>query len=225
MYANFMKGVRIMQSKKRIQCGIRITLLIAVCAMIFVMVGVAFPAKAASTYTLYGMWEFNSTLTAGDFNGDGGLGTGDAREFGITFSSNGTTYYDLGYFWDSSGVNLLYRVGTLGGTNVYRNRSWTDESYRIVNFGIDGISIPGDFYDWFTANATKVTHTLTFNANGGTFGAFENESITVQTGTNYDHLNSFPSNPTRDGYTFAGWYTSSTDGSEVTASMEVRNLT
>lgn len=62
-------------------------------------------------------------------------------------------------------------------------------------------------YAHWTANA----YTLVFNANGGTIST---SSKTVSYGSAYGTLPT----PTRDYYTFNGWYTSSSGGTQVTAS-------
>jgi uncharacterized repeat protein (TIGR02543 family) len=59
------------------------------------------------------------------------------------------------------------------------------------------------------ARWTLKTYTVTFDANGGTVS-----STSGTTGTSW-RLSSLPT-PTRTGYTFDGWYTAETDGSQVT---------
>ena len=71
----------------------------------------------------------------------------------------------------------------------------------------------------FTGNATiyaqwtLVTYTITFNANGGTV------SPTSGTTGEGGRLASLPT-PTRNGYTFNGWFTAATGGAAVTESRE-----
>lgn len=55
---------------------------------------------------------------------------------------------------------------------------------------------------------------VTFNANGGSVST---SSISVTNGSTYGTLPT----PTRTGYTFAGWYTSSTGGTQITSSSTV----
>jgi len=62
----------------------------------------------------------------------------------------------------------------------------------------------------YTANWTLITYTVTFNANGGTL-----TTTTGTTGTGWK-LASLPT-PTRNGYTFNGWFTEETGGTQVTA--------
>jgi len=61
------------------------------------------------------------------------------------------------------------------------------------------------------AQWTLITYTITFNANSGTV---DPTSRTTGTGGTLTFLPT----PTRTGYTFAGWYTETTDGTRVTTS-------
>ena len=63
-------------------------------------------------------------------------------------------------------------------------------------------------------DSTTQTYTVTFNANGGSVSP---SSKTVTYGSTYGTLPT----PTRTGYTFDGWYTSSSGGSQVTSSTKV----
>ena len=62
--------------------------------------------------------------------------------------------------------------------------------------------------------STPQTYTVYFNANGGSVSP---TSKTVTYGSTYGDLPT----PTRTGYTFTGWYTAATGGSQVTASTTV----
>ena len=80
-------------------------------------------------------------------------------------------------------------------------------------------------YARWTAN----TPTLTVNANGGSIPATTgwtvasgNETAT-KTVTVANEYSTLPT-PTREGYTFKGWYTASTGGSQVTSSTYVTNV-
>lgn len=67
-----------------------------------------------------------------------------------------------------------------------------------------------DFISSMTVEDTsKSAYTVTFNANGGSVFL---PSMSVTNGAVY---NSLP-NPTRDGYTFAGWFTKKEGGSQIT---------
>ncbi len=54
--------------------------------------------------------------------------------------------------------------------------------------------------------------TVSFNSNGGS--SVSPSSIKVAEGADYNYFN-FPRDPTRTGYTFAGWYTSQTGGTRI----------
>lgn len=62
---------------------------------------------------------------------------------------------------------------------------------------------------------TTPTYTVTFDPNGGSVSS---NSKTVTYGSNYGTLPT----PTRNGYTFDGWYTSATGGNLVTSNVTVR---
>jgi len=69
-------------------------------------------------------------------------------------------------------------------------------------------------YAHWTANQ----YTVTYNANGGKWTDGDTKTAT------YDYEQSsfaFPTEPTRTGYTFNGWYTAPTDGTQVTADTTV----
>jgi len=65
------------------------------------------------------------------------------------------------------------------------------------------------------ASATANEYTVTFDANGGTFTGATTKTATVK----MDSTITLPSeNPTRSAYNFAGWYTASDGGTQVTSS-------
>ena len=69
-----------------------------------------------------------------------------------------------------------------------------------------------------TTPPQPTTTTVVFNGNGGSVNT---SSKTVTVGGTYGSLPT----PTRDGYTFDGWYTSESGGSKVTASTKVSKST
>ena len=88
-------------------------------------------------------------------------------------------------------TNPPANVGVTGATQSYAN-------------GILSLSsITGDIS--ITASATAMTYTITFNANGGTFtsGTTTTQSVV------YNNTYSLPTAPTRSGYDFLGWATTS----------------
>jgi len=88
-------------------------------------------------------------------------------------------------------------TSTVGGTAVTTNTVFTENTTI--------------YAQWTVVGTTTKTYTITFNANGGTVNV---ES--AKTGTN-GKLTSLPT-PTRNDYTFKGWYTSTVGGTAVTTS-------
>jgi uncharacterized repeat protein (TIGR02543 family) len=72
------------------------------------------------------------------------------------------------------------------------------------------------FYAYWTADLYAVT----FNANGGLIGA--DAKLTANQKYNAKYV--LPANPTRTGYTFDGWYTSASGGTQITGQTTV-NIT
>jgi uncharacterized repeat protein (TIGR02543 family) len=70
------------------------------------------------------------------------------------------------------------------------------------------VNEPITVYAKWTPKAGVVTHTLTFNADGGTFDAGETKHFTVVAG----HSVALPTPPTRQHYAFEGWYTAQNGG-------------
>ena len=104
-----------------------------------------------------------------------------------------------GYWWNA----------TLAGGNGAWNREM-DYSSKGVGYDIDNMT------DLFSVRCvadsgtqTPTTYTVMFDANGGTVSPVSGE--TGENGT----LASLPE-PLKSGYTFAGWYTAATDGTQVT---------
>ncbi len=107
-----------------------------------------------------------------------------------------------------------YYTNTSGGTQIYKPDS-NGQTATMVNDGTywkDGRWVyMGNmtFYAQWTAN----TITLTWNSNGG--------SSIGNTSATYSSSAKVPmpaSNPTRAGYTFAGWYTAASGGTQITSS-------
>jgi uncharacterized repeat protein (TIGR02543 family) len=71
----------------------------------------------------------------------------------------------------------------------------------------------------YYAHWTAKTYTLTINPQGGTYNSSTSNATKTMT---FDSTNNNDIGvPTRDGYTFAGWYTSASGGTAVTASTVV----
>lgn len=108
-----------------------------------------------------------------------------------------------------------------GGTNSNSNPSTytikdaielsdaTRSGYTFGGWSPDGVISAGTIGDKeFTAKWAANTYTLTFNSNGGDTLSQSTKSVT------YDSAYGDLPTPTRTGYTFAGWYTSTSGGSQ-----------
>lgn len=100
---------------------------------------------------------------------------------------------------ERSGYTLSGWATTSGGTSSYD----PGDSYTPTSNGVT-------LYAVWTPN----TYTVTFDANGG------NVTTTSKTVT-YDSTYGDLPTPTRSGYTFAGWYTAKSNGTQVTSSTTV----
>lgn len=128
---------------------------------------------------------------------------------------NGITEIESGAFQDCKSLTTIYipssltTVGTSAFLNctlletVYYQGSVTDKEKMNIN-------------DNRFKNAWWVyaSHTVTFNANGGTVST---TSKTVTNGSTYGDLPT----PTRNGYSFDGWFTSASGGMQITSSTIV----
>ena len=87
------------------------------------------------------------------------------------------------------------------------NGVWTGTIERLS----DDVTYTVTVEEAVTPPAPGTTFTITFNANGGTLTG----SSTAQTDEN-GKLTSLPTDPTRDGYKFAGWFTATEGGTKIT---------
>ncbi len=130
--------------------------------------------------TLYAKWIDDSVATyTVTFNTNGGSSVSD-----ITVEENG---------YATKPSNPTKSGYTFAGW--YTTSSLTTE----FNFSTTKITKDTTLYEKWTADVT--TYTVTFNTNGGSTVS----NITVEE----NGYATKPSNPTKNGYTFAGWYTTS----------------
>ena len=80
--------------------------------------------------------------------------------------------------------------------------------------GTTATATTGTFTVTSKSESVAKTYTVTFNANGGSVGT---TSKTVTAGASYGSLPT----PTRNGYTFDGWYTGSSSGTRITSTSKV----
>lgn len=93
----------------------------------------------------------------------------------------------------------------------YTFSRWTGSTTSTSN----PLSITVDGNKSYTANATANTYTVTFNGNGGSTPNPATKRVTYN--STYGTLPTI----SRDGYTFSGWYTASSGGSQVTSGTKV----
>ncbi|MCR5624082.1 MAG: InlB B-repeat-containing protein, partial [Lachnospiraceae bacterium] len=159
-----------------------------------------------SSTTYYAQWTANTCTAIFDFNdGSGATTLTGACGNPITFPETDPTR--TGYKFDG------WYTGPNGGTKV------TSATY------IDGTII-------FYAHWTAIEYSVTFNAYGGTFegeddvtesGGYETVVYTDQV---YGEKLNVPSKPSREGYTFEGWFTAAegtANATRVTANTVFEN--
>ncbi|MCD7787309.1 MAG: InlB B-repeat-containing protein, partial [Firmicutes bacterium] len=157
-------------------------------------------------YSLYPMASSDYTTSSG--------GTTTNTTYTVTFNSNG----------GSSVSSQTVKSGSTATEPTSPTRSgYTFDGWYTSSSGGSKYSfstaVTSDLtlYAHWTAN-TVVTYTVTFNSNGGS-------SVSSQT-VNSGSTATQPTSPTRSGYTFDGWYTSSSGGSKYSFSTAVTsNLT
>lgn len=163
---------------------------------------------------------FKATLTKLEPNSDGS--TPDPCEpkynvipdtYKLTFNPNGgsvsTTSKIVTYMMKYGNLPVPSRTG-------YMFLGW----YTSTSGGskVESTTIMDKLYDHtIFAQWRPQNYTVTFNANGGSTGT-STKTVT------YDSTYGTLPTPTRSGYTFAGWYTSSSGGTRITASSSV-NIT
>ncbi|MCR5702659.1 MAG: InlB B-repeat-containing protein [Lachnospiraceae bacterium] len=149
-----------------------------------------------SNHTLYAHWTANTyTVT---FNANGGTvsPTSNTYTYGSAYTDLPTPTYS-GYSFDG------WYTAASGGTKVT-----TSSIYSTVG--------AQTLYAHWTAASTTNTFTVTLDANGGTVST---TSFTVTNGGTYRNLK----DPyARTGYTFNGWYTERTGGTQITTSTTVQ---
>ena len=161
----------------------------------------------SQTYQLWAIWAtvYTYTLIYNDNSGSGGPGTVTATdtETQHTFTISNTEPTLTGYTFKGWSLTQ-YTPGS--GTASYGTAEGLTHTIR------NSTSIPSR-----TLYAVWEANTYTVNFNPGTEGTVSPTSKTVTYGQTYGDLPT----PTRTGYTFGGWYTSSSGGTQITSSSTV----
>ncbi|MFI3326828.1 MAG: InlB B-repeat-containing protein, partial [Clostridia bacterium] len=148
--------------------------------------------------TLYAQWEINTYTVTYNANGGTGAPSSGTKTYGVTYTLPTTEPTRTGYTF--VGWQLSYNDTTVTG-NTYGHTSSCTHNYTNTNYDLT-----------FTAIWKANTYTVTYNANGGTSG-----SVTTQTKTYGVSMTiSSSATPTRTGYTFQGWATSTTNATNGT---------
>lgn len=152
---------------------------------------------ASSTY-----WRCEASLRV-DYVTYSTITVGVKNNVGGSISSTGGSYYT----GDTFSVSATPSPG-------YVFSGWADSNGNITTTA-NPYSFTVSNNTTFYAVFTPKTYTVTFNANGGTTPT---ASKTVTYNSTYGTLPT----PTRSGYTFDGWYTTTSGGTKITSSTTVQ---
>jgi uncharacterized repeat protein (TIGR02543 family) len=165
--------------------------------------------------------------------------------FRIDYSANTTGSTRTGYVYvkEDSTTFTTYKITQSSSVTVTYDKNGGGSSFtRTISYGstygkVDNPTRTGyNFAGWYTAKSggTQVTETtkMTSTANHTLYAHWTAKSYTVsfnsQGGTSvssktvyYDGTYGSLTNPTKTGYTFAGWYTAASGGSQVISSTKV----
>ena len=122
----------------------------------------------------------------------------------LVVGGNGAKIYNSHYWRDSSGPHLQYTIYTTGDTADYEFRLYFSSSLGndIPFTGTGDMSIKKDFLNSVKIEA-KTANTISFNADGGKING---KTTGTLTSTYWGKSREKVSVPTKDGYTFMGWY-------------------
>jgi uncharacterized repeat protein (TIGR02543 family) len=157
----------------------------------------------ASEHTLYAHWKvISSTLTISTSCGIIPTTNGwDVASDGKTATKNveyDSTYGDIPTPTSCSGYTFSgWYTSINGGTQIVDTTKVTETSAHTL------------FAQW-----TPITFTVNFDSNGGDV---VNTTITATYDSTYGDLPT----PTKEGYTFLGWYTEKTDGEQISSTTKV----
>lgn len=125
----------------------------------------------------------------------------------LSTSSSGFSVSQYGPIQNSK-IDTNLKFGTLPAGTYYIKYTARAKD------GTTATATTGTFTVTSKSESVAKTYTVTFNANGGSVGT---TSKTVTAGTFYGSLPT----PTRNGYTFDGWYTDSSSGTRITSTSKV----
>lgn len=115
---------------------------------------------------------------------------------------------------ENTTLSVTIPVATWGDATATKYIVIVSSQSSGTSYSYKKMSCSSSSYPKVTFTYTAKTYTVTFNANGGTTST---SSKTVTYGSTYGTLPT----PTRTGYTFNGWYTASSGGTQITSSSTV----
>ena len=143
------------------------------------------------------------TAIGGEATTSYGIYVDDTDSVSITISGGHVTAQTLAE--TATAKAALSKEPDLGEYSGYYWRTDAEDSYTKGNF-----SWNNNPYDTYVEITDTPAYTITLNATGGTV-----ETSALTTGEGWKLTGNLPT-PTRDGYTFDGWFTAATGGDEVT---------
>ena len=182
-------------------------------------VGATLPTDVTRTgYTFKG-WYDNESLTGNPVTAIGGAETGnkeywakwEANTYTVTLNTNGGTINSGNVTGYTYGVGATLPTADDMTYTGYTFKGWYDNE-GLTGFPVTAISDtePGNKEYWATWEAN--VYTVTLNTNGGTINSGNVTEYTYGVGA------TLPTDVTRTGYTFKGWYDNENlTGSPVTA--------
>lgn len=157
------------------------------------------------------------------FTGWTGIKDGDDILSDITITANFSQVgkpYTLSWNFDGGTPVGSYTSGSVAyGTAITYPTDVTGKTgYTFAGWDKTLATMPAEATE-ITAIFTANSYNVTFNANGGKFSDETTEKIISET---YDSKYQLPADPSMTGYTFAGWFTNPTDGTQVTTDTDVK---
>ena len=174
-------------------------------------------SQSSNSFTVVSGTKYHIAVSGGSYRYQGGIQLNwsmpnvPLSTYTVTFNANGGTG-TMAVQTFTQGVAQVLRANAFTRTG-YTFAGWATSASGAVVY-TNGQSVT------LTANATLYakwtpnTYAVTFNANGGTV------SPTTKTVTFDATYGTLPT-PTRNGYTFDGWFTAASGGTQVTASTKV----
>ena len=177
------------------------------------------------------IYEWDGTAWAQKGNDIDGEAANDRSGASVSLSSDGTIVTIGAQRNDDNGSNAGHvRIYEWNGTawaqkgNDIDGEAAGDRSGASVSLSSDGtiVAIGAHYNDGTDTDSghvrvysTTTTLSITYDSQGGSTVS-DGDATTSTGGT----ISALPTDPTRDGYTFAGWFTAASDGTQITAGSD-----